>query len=527
MDTREYLYISTIGILVIVIVYLMWTDVRRWILGFSEGFAGSGAGAGAGANGLVSVGKNNFFAKYFPRRGDVGPEQEENGYVADPRYYQGYVDVQGLGADADFCRMVAPVSSLSGSKSDDKGKFFACALAGTEGLSSVSYRTPSVLEGFQLGRDDYMRDIQGKGLSSYCRILKEADGSFRAQCNVGEVKGFRGGPLVPDNEPPASVERLLNMYAGCVSWLRMFDDLVDYAGNLRVSKGGTIGVEEDVEAVKEVVKQGVYFNGYGFLRIGDNAQLEFGNVVLPQNIRCTMAWVKFEEFTNNAHVFDFGDGAGINNVWLGILGRGDMKTEIKAKYQALCGTSMTDVLPEPGAGTGSAAAEYVEEVTPQVLLEKDLTTCTGFTVDPVEPDPVRVMKLSKKEEEGAQSASLVYEIWERDDRKMRVVIPGFFLKGVWTHVVVAALDDDPYRPDLAFYRNGVLMHVQPSAWLPQKNELTRNYIGRTNWLDATNRYANKSELFKGYMADFRMYNTVVEEEVIQDSYKWGAEKLGL
>ena len=94
-------------------------------------------------------------------------------------------------------------------------------------------------------------------------------------------------------------------------------------------------------------------------------------------------------------------------------------------------------------------------------------------------------------------------------------------------MAVAALNDDPYRPDLAFYRNGVLMHVQPAAWLPQKNETTLNYIGQTNWLDVTNRYANKSELFKGYMADIRMYNSVVEEEVIKDSYKWGTEKLGL
>lgn len=502
MDTRDYLYISTIGLLLIVVIYLVWDNV--YIRSFKEGFTG-----------LVGVGGSQFFAKYFPRRGDVGPEQEESGFVADPRYFQGYADVQGFGGSTDFCRMVA----LNG---NDKEKFFACALAGTEGLSSVAYRTPSVAEGFRLGRDDYMRDIQGKGLSSYCRVLKESDGSFRALCNVAELEKFRGEPLVPDNEPPKEIARLLRMYAGCVAWLRLFDDMVDYAGNLRVSKGGIIEIDEGVEAVRGPVKQGLYFNGYGFLRIGDNAQLEFGNVVLPQNVRCMMAWVKFEEFTNNAHVFDFGDGAGENNVWLGILGRGDMKTEVAGKYQALCGTSVTDVLPDPGSG-----AQYAEEVSPQVLLEKDLTTCSGFTVTPVEPEPVRVMKLSKKEEADAESASLVYEVWERDDRKLRVVIPGFFLKGVWTHVAVAALDDDPYRPDLAFYRNGVLMHVQPAAWLPQKNETTHNYIGRTNWMDVTNRYANKSELFKGYMADFRMYNAVVEEEVIQDSYKWGTEKLGL
>jgi hypothetical protein len=506
MDTREAQYIFTIGVLIVVIVYSVWGDVlRRWFSSVSEGFTG------------VGVGASPFFARYFPRRGDVGPEQEEAGYVADPRYYGGYADVQGFGGSTDYCRMVMPTGN-------ERGKFFACALAGTEGLSSISYRTPTVAEGFRLGRDDYMRDIQGKGLSSYCRVLKEANGSFRALCNVAETHKFRAEPLMPDNEPPVEIARLLRMYAGCVAWLRMFDDLVDYAGNLRVSKGGTIGIDESAGAVAEPVKQGVYFNGHGFLRIGDNAQLEFGNAVFPQNVRCMMAWVKFEEFTNNAHVIDFGDGAGINNVWLGIAGRGDMKAEIKEKYQALCGTGQADVL--PAAGSGSGAAAYVEEVAPQVILEQDYSQCTGFTVAPKDYQSPR-RAVSVEEGAAAQSASLVYEVWESDDRKMRVEIPGFFLKGVWTHVVVAALDDDPYRPDLAFYRNGEQIHVQPSAWLPQKNETTLNYIGRTNWLDTTSRYANKSELFKGYMADYRMYNTVVEEAVIVDSYKWGAEKLGL
>ena len=28
-------------------------------------------------------------------------------------------------------------------------------------------------------------------------------------------------------------------------------------------------------------------------------------------------WVKFDEFTNNAHIIDFGNGAGIDNVFIG------------------------------------------------------------------------------------------------------------------------------------------------------------------------------------------------------------------
>ena len=47
--------------------------------------------------------------------------------------------------------------------SDEKEKFFACALGGTENLSSTSFRSPSVRDGFVLGRDDYMRDVDGDG----------------------------------------------------------------------------------------------------------------------------------------------------------------------------------------------------------------------------------------------------------------------------------------------------------------------------------------------------------------------------
>ena len=46
-----------------------------------------------GFNNLVGVlddeaDKNNFFAQFAPRRGDVGLNKEENNYIQDPRYFR-------------------------------------------------------------------------------------------------------------------------------------------------------------------------------------------------------------------------------------------------------------------------------------------------------------------------------------------------------------------------------------------------------------------------------------------------------
>jgi hypothetical protein len=71
----------------------------------------------------VSATPDNFFTQEFKRRGDIGPKKEETNYNYDPRYFADYMDVQGIGARKDYCRVVFP---MGGSESDS---FFACALA--------------------------------------------------------------------------------------------------------------------------------------------------------------------------------------------------------------------------------------------------------------------------------------------------------------------------------------------------------------------------------------------------------------
>ena len=101
-----------------------------------------------GFNSLVSITTPGYFSQFVPKRGDVGEGEEESGYLQDGRYFRGYADVQGLGVSQDFCRMVQQESSGD--------SFFACALAGTDNLSSVKYSTLTVKSGFKMSRDDYM-----------------------------------------------------------------------------------------------------------------------------------------------------------------------------------------------------------------------------------------------------------------------------------------------------------------------------------------------------------------------------------
>lgn len=466
----------------------------------------------------MAVGENSFWAKYIPKRGDVGPELEMSGLIADKRYFRGYADIQRLGVQHDFCRMVQEGKS-------EKNKYFACALAGTENMSSTSFRTPSVQQGFQLSRDDYMRDTTGAGREDYCRILKNGDGTFEPKCNIAGDTEF-SEELSLDVSPPPPIQRLLRFYQGCVFWLRFRDDMIDYAGNLYLNSAG--GAQVDESEPNPQVTKGLELNGTDqYLRIGDDKQLGFGSTVMLRSLRAFSFWVYFDEFTNNARIFDFGNGAGIDNVWLGILGRGNSTSDeeaLKRRKAFLCGSQDVSTVPEAPSG-----AQVACELSPQNLMKTtdanvEEYTCEGFAVAPRQFSKT----LPKASAPGlAETADLVYEIWLRDNRKMRIVVPTFFRKGEWTHVTVTAETNDAFRPNILIYRNGELTFTQPDGWLPQNNQTKYNYIGKSNWANQTSQYSNRDELLKGSLFDFRGYDTILNDNVIRESYTWGKELLGI
>jgi hypothetical protein len=473
--------------------------------GFVEGFQGE----------IMSVGDSAFWTRLVPRRGDIGPEQEQDGYTRDKHYFSGYVDVQRFGTATDFCRMVER-------KGDDpKQKFIACALGGTENLTSIGFRTSSVKDGFRLSRDDYMRDIDSDGRADYCRILKQGE-EFQALCNLSTETGFSKKEVV-DNNPPEDIVKLLHMYDGCMFWLRLRDDMLDYIQNLYVNKAG--GCEVDEETPNPPVTLGLPLNGMNqYLRIGDDSYLNFGSDILLRNMKAVHIWVKFDEFTNNAHIFDFGNGAGIDNVWLGILHRGNLGVDASTKKPLLCGGDST--VPEAPSG---AQPGYV--TTPQDLMETTSAnveefTCEGFAVSP-KVVKHRVPNSRVVDSSMAKTADMVYEIWDSQQRKMRIVIPGMFTINEWVHVVITAEGTDAFRPDIVVYKNGERIYIEPSGWLPQNNETQKNYIGKSNWSNVTSQYANRDELFKGSIFDFRGYKVPLSPSVITESYVWGKKMLGI
>jgi hypothetical protein len=465
--------------------------------------------------GFTPMGDSKFWARLVPRRGDVGPEQEQGGYRCDGRYFKDYADVQRFAAKTDWCRMVQRQDAPD-------EKFFACALGGTENLSAIAYRTPSVKDGFVLGRDDYMRDIAGEGRDAYCRIVKEGQ-EFVAECNQALETRFSAN-LTPDPNPPVEIQTLLRFYQGVAFWLRLRDDMVDYAQNLYVNTAGDARVDE--ETPRPATTRGLELNGIDqFVRIGDDSYLSFGNTVALRSIRAFHLWVKFDEFTNNAHVFDFGNGAGIDNVWLGILFRGNQGADADANARPLlCGNAERATVPEAPSG-----AQPAHEISPQELMKSTAAnveefTCDGFAVAPVVK---RRGKTKRAQLQPAVTADMIYEIWDRSQRKMRIKVPQMFVKGKWTHVVITATNNDAFRPDIAVYKNGQQMYVEPSGWLPQNNETSKNYIGKSNWENDTSQYANRDELFKGAVFDFRAYKRNVGDAFVKESFEWGKKMLGL
>jgi hypothetical protein len=453
--------------------------------------------------------KSSFFSSFVPKRGDVGVDFEEESYQQDGRYFRGYADVQRIGVEQDFCRMVID-------KTNDE-EFFACALAGTDNLASTKYRTPSVKQGLRLSRDDYMN----KG--AYCRILKYKDGSWQAQCNKPLDTEFDAS-LQLDGAPPSEIELLLTFYRGCMIWLRFRDDMEDYVKNVKVYKKGDIVIEEYPPS--PIVTRGLPFNGIDqFLRIADNQDLELGALVKLRSMRAVMVWVYFDEFTNNAHIFDFGNGAGRDNILLGILGKGDQDINDAGilRPPLLCGSEST-------VPTGKSGAQPVDEESPQEAMKHskanvDDFTCVGFEDVPRRLPPSRVTDKIRQQETG--NATLLYEIWDAQQRKMRITIPSAIPKKKWTHICITAKSMDSFRPDIAVYIDGQENFIQPSGWLPQASYTNNNYLGKSNWENTTSQYENKDELFKGSLFDFRAYNVNLSDDIIKKSFTWGKDKLGL
>lgn len=497
------------------------------------------SGSGSGSSSATIMPSNSIFAQAFKRRSDVGPMNESSAggkdgqgpnntskagnaqFTADKRYFADYTDVQGIGVLNDYCRVVFP----SGAKETES--FFACALAGTDGLSTVDFRTKAVKDGFVLSRDDYMKIITPNGRNAYCRIIKNG-AEFMPMCAVPGLTSF-GPQDVLDTEPPDDIKTLVDFYRDCRIWLRFYDDMIDYM------KKGTILQVAGGAAVAEfpprpTITRALHFNGIDqFVRFGDSRDLSLGNMGSLRSVRAFSVWVKFDEFTNNAHIFDFGDGPGKNNVFLGILGKGD--PDSAAGNSLRPGTACEEsTVPGPGSGAQFCPELRAEDLYRISAANVDEFVCTGPEVyaDPEKARPLQTRKQLKDDPNAKRSrATLVYEVWDSKLRAMQIKINQAIPVGQWTHIVITAANMDAMRPNIMVYINGNYTYTKNNGCLPQAAVTQKNYFGKSNWADNSSAYELRDELLSGSIFDFRMYTSALSETKIKRILQWGMDKLGL
>jgi hypothetical protein len=280
-----------------------------------------------------------------------------------------------------------------------------------------------------------------------------------------------------------------------------------------------------IHELPQPITEGLTFNGLDqYLRLGENSDLSFGKTVGLRYVRATCFWVYFDEFTNNATIYDFGNGAGRDNVLVKIVGRGNPGTQAHTQ-PSLCQDMAQSTVPDAPSGPSCT-----EEVSPQVAMATSRGDVNRW--DCPKPELFgRIMtplhsKKSTPSTGAITSADLLYEIWDPRQRKVHIQVKQAFPLREWVHIVITTTDMDPTKPGLAIYRNGEEVHREESAFLPQTDTTSHNYIGKSNWANATSPYANADELFKGKMFDVRAYQEPMSKKKIEDTVAWGKALLG-
>lgn len=489
------------AVVTLLILIILWEYLRE--KAFIEGFT----------DGLVP----EFFGRYFPRRYDIVPGQiqEVDGWIRNANYFEGYVDVQKLGYKGDFCRVIEKQGM-------PESRIVACALAGQEGLDSMIYRSESQRAGMQFSRDDYFRDVNDDGRDDYCRILKvekAPNDRWEALAVLADVSRFKQSITeTPDNSPPPHIADLLWFYEGIMVWFRWFDDMLDYGENAVVKIAGGALVDESERrrnTTKGFELNRIPSGSEQYLKIGENAKLEFDSQIRVRNMRAFSVWAYFDEFTQNARIFDFGNGAGRDNVLLGIEGRGNTSGAF--------GT----MNPRPSDANAVCQKTPAREVSPQTYLmtsdaNVDFVECPG-----PEPIPSLFPEDDLENEDVEPTANLLFEIWDSQQRKMRIRVLNAIPLKKWVHIALTTNEGTSIRPTWQVYINGNKIYEEQNGHLPLKSYLTQNYIGRSNWEGISSQYEGGDERMRGALFDFRMYRTPMSASKIARTIQWGREKLGI
>jgi hypothetical protein len=427
-----------------------------------------------------------------PRRSDIGLStdgwREEGGWGRDLRYKEQFVDIQGLGVAADFCRAV--------SKKGDNGSLqVACALGRRDGMDTLEYRSRTVKEGLRMSRDDYWRANGDGNKMDYCRILKDADtGRWYSSCLVAGKTGFKKEER-RDTSPPPAIQELLEAYHGVMTWWRWIDDREDYAQNTAISVHGTpvfpdllnplvsrgLQLNRWPTAAQEAGEPPVHTEPRDYLQWGEKDTLHLDQTIQPRQLRAIAFWVHWDAFEKGAMVFEATNGRK-DRVTLGIQGPShDAPTTTRR-----VASPATEVPP----ATIQAIGQLTEPARPLTQLH------------PNERRPI-----STKD----QSATYVFEIWDEEQRIMRLESPmGAAKTGQWQHVVVTTTDNTSWWPEWQMWIDGALVASRTDGRLSPALQLTQNFIGRS---------------FRGCLQDFRIYKAHIGSAAIAGTMAWAKGRL--
>jgi hypothetical protein len=241
-------------------------------------------------------------------------------------------------------------------------------------------------------------------------------------------------------------------------------------------------------------------------------------VVDLRQLRGISVWARFDEFTNNARIFDFGNGAGKDNIFLGIVARGNRTDNGFGKVSA-----------RPGPDNLVCQAKAPEEVSPYVYMKTTDANVNEWTCPATEPVDSMFPpdEFDSNIEEIPTTANLLFEIWDSSQRRMRILLPDAIPLKQWVHITLTTTSMDPVRPTWQLWINGFKKYETADGFLPIKSYTQRNYIGRSNWEGQTTALQDRDERFSGSLFDFRLYRTPIPEGKIKKTHLWGENKLGL
>jgi len=122
-------------------------------------------------------------------------------------------------------------------------------------------------------------------------------------------------------------------------------------------------------------------------------------------------------------------------------------------------------------------------------------------------------------------ATLLFEIWYTEQRKMRIQVLQCIPKRTWVHIALTTTDSSSFRPTWHVYIDGTKVFEQMDGHMPLTSLVSKNYIGKSNWEGVSSQYLDADERFRGALFDFRLYRTPMSAAKIKRTVEWGKSRL--